>query len=70
MRSSILTITCYFICSIYLAILLSLFSFLSCFIYTSFEPRVYAKQPLYPTKVGVRSAHILPFPYPTCGIFF
>lgn len=46
---------------LYFAILLPLF-LQSCIGYFSFKPRVYSEQPLYLTKVVVRSAFILPSP--------
>lgn len=36
--------------------------------YVVIESRVYWEQLLYPTKVGVRFAYILPSLYPTCGL--
>lgn len=44
-----------------------LFTSLSCFD-VLYLPRVYQKSPLYPHKVGVRSAYIPLSPNPTCGV--
>lgn len=64
-HSSIFTTTCCLICFVHVAILLSLFFFLSYFDHTSFESRVYHKQPLYCTKVGDKICVHPTLPRPT-----
>lgn len=66
--SPVFTSTCCYIWCVLLDIMLALFSFHSYFDYSSFELRVYRKESLYPTMVGLRFMYILPSPNSTCGI--